>query len=159
MTPDRLHQLFEYRDGNLFWKVDRFPRKTAGQKAGSVAKHGYVHVCIDRKVYLAHRLIWLMQTGKQPDHIDHINGNRSDNRFENLRSCSQADNNKNQGLMCSNTSGSKGVSWYSPYKKWRVCVRSNGKQKNLGYFEDFELAELVAIEGREKFHGNFARHQ
>lgn len=157
-TCERLHELFEYKEGNLYWKRQRNHRARAGDVAGSRALHGYIHVCIDRKVYLAHRLIWLMAHGELPESIDHINGDRADNRLENLRSCTQAENNKNQKLAKTNKSGFKNVSWYAPYSKWRVTVRANGKQKNCGYYEDIELATLVAAEARDKYHGQFSRH-
>jgi hypothetical protein len=99
-----------------------------------------------------------MFTGEVPETVDHINGNRSDNRIENLRACSQADNNKNVRTSKVNKSGVKNVSWYAPYQKWRVALRVKGKQKCIGYYGDKELAALVAHEARNKYRGEFANH-
>ena len=114
---------------------------------------------IDHKSYSVHRLVWLMHHGVLPEFLDHINGNKLDNRIENLRPATKSQNNQNKRLYSNNTSGVKGVCWHKRIKKWQVNVRVNGKQKSFGFFDDIELAELVASEARNKLHGQFARHQ
>jgi hypothetical protein len=88
----------------------------------------------------AHRVIWKMVHGTEPECIDHINGVRDDNRICNLRSVTPEENAKNPGLSANNTSGSNGVYWYPRYGKWMASIRVNGKRKNLGYFAEKEAA-------------------
>lgn len=78
--------------------------------------------------------------------VDHINGDSLDNRSENLRAVTQKDNNKNRKLTTKNNSGVCGVSWNKDNNKWRVRIGLKGKQKHFGFFNDIELAELVAQE-------------
>ena len=158
LTAEKLHELFEYWDGNLYRKVAR-KMSPIGKRVGWVSNTGYLSVEIDHKSYSVHRLVWLMHHGVLPEFLDHINGNKLDNRIENLRPATKSQNNQNKRLYSNNTSGVKGVCWHKRIKKWQVNVRVNGKQKSFGFFDDIELAELVASEARNKLHGQFARHQ
>ena len=151
LTKDYLHQIFEYKDGELF-------RLKNGKKVGSNHIKGYKHTAIKGKKYLLHRLIYMMFNGYFPKEIDHINGNRLDSRIQNLRSVTGSQNQQNSKIRKDNKSGIKGVYWFKELKKWKIDIRFNGKRKYIGVFEDLELAELVAIEARDKYHGKFARH-
>ena len=91
-----------------------------------------MHGMINSKPYKAHRVIWKMVYGSDPHYIDHINGDRTDNRISNLRSVTKAQNNRNKRLRSDNKSGVTGVHWYNPRNKWRVDVRYNGKTKHIG---------------------------
>ena len=84
MTKEELHELFEYRDGNLYWKINRVTKKCIGKKAGSKCKNGYEHIQINYKYIYSHRAIFLYHHGYLPKILDHINGIRDDNRIENL---------------------------------------------------------------------------
>lgn len=88
--------LFEYRDGNLYWKTKTHPsvRIEVGDKAGGLDEDGYTIVCVNYKSYKAHRVIWEMFNGKIPKGkvVDHINNKKSDNRIENLQCITQAEN-------------------------------------------------------------------
>lgn len=149
VTQKRLHELFVYKDGYLIRN---------GKIAGSVSKRGYRCICVDNKIYKAHRLVYLYHHGYLPDQIDHVDKNPDNNRIENLRAATNGQNCMNRGIMRNNTSGAKGVFWCKDHKKWRVAVRVNKILKSFGRFEDFELAELVAIEARNKYHKEFANH-
>jgi hypothetical protein len=92
-----------------------------------------------------------------PKEIDHINGDRQDNRLENLREVTRSQNQLNKSLAKNNTSGTKGVSWHKKSKSWTVRLSVDKQSKNIGYFKDLELAELVAIEARNKYHGNYTK--
>jgi hypothetical protein len=157
ITQELTHRLFEYRDGELYWKVSVGSVK-AGAKAGTLKQPGYFKTRIDGKFYLNHRLIFLMHHGHLPEYLDHIDNNPSNNRIENLRAATLTENKYNSKLSKNNTSGVKGVSWYKAENNWRVKIYVNGKQKHFGYFEDLELADLVATMAREKYHGAFANH-
>lgn len=101
-----------------------------------------------------HRLI--MNTPQDMD-TDHINGNRLDNRCSNLRICTTKQNMANQGIRSNNTSGYKGVTFHKTTNKWVACIHIDGKNKNLGYFEDKEdAAEAYQIASLE-YHGEFSR--
>ena len=149
ITQQRLHELFRYADGELIRK---------GKVAGSVNKRGYKIICVDYVMYKAHRLVFLYHHGWLPDQVDHANGNKSDNRVENLRAADNSKNGMNRGMLRNNTSGAKGVFWDKTHKKWRVAIRFGSVLQSFGRFADFELAELVATMAREKYHGAFANH-
>lgn len=124
--------------------------------AGSVCKNGYLKIWINNKHYYAHRLAWLYNYGYMPDkEVDHINHNRADNRIDNLRLANRNQNSFNTSIRSDNTSGTKGISWYSRLNKWRVYIHANNKQKTFGYFDDLEFAKLVISEVRERYHGHY----
>ena len=160
ITQAQVIDCFEYRDGNLYWKRVAHPNKQylASKPAGSIHKTGYRHVTWMGKIHKAHRLIFLMHHGYLPEIIDHINGNKLDNRIENLREATVQQNNMNAKTKVTNKSGVKGVSWHPLGKKWMVRIMINGKDKYFGMYEDLEFAALVAQEARNKYHGAFARH-
>ncbi len=134
-----------------------FRNKKSGRKIGYV-NHEYVKIDIGCKSYSAHRLAWLYVYGEFPKlHLDHINGVKDDNRICNLRQATRFENLRNTGKNKRNTSGAKNVYYHKPTNKWQVRVSIDGKSKHLGLFDDFELADLVAIEARNKYHGEFAR--
>lgn len=158
MTQDDVKRIFFYKDGALYW---REPLKNAKVKVGDLA--GTVHkptkrvkIQYGKKIYFASRLIFLMFYGYLPKCVDHIDRDPTNNRIENLRAATVAQNQKNVGLRKDNTSGVKNVCWNKRNKKWGVQLSFNGKIRHFGTYANLELAELVAIEAREKFHGNFA---
>ena len=157
MTQEYAHSLFEYKDGGLYWKIRKAPHVKIGAKVGSPAINGYESVMVDGRNWRIHRLVFLMQYGYLPKNIDHINGNRTDNRIENLRAADDSQNAHNQVLRSNNVSGIKGVSWNNDRQKWAVRVNYN-KKTYQRYVQDLELAELVAIEMRSKLHGEYANH-
>lgn len=158
LTKEYLNELFEYRDGKLYWKVQKGCRGKIGAFAGTDNGKGYLKVQIDGVKHFVHRIVWIMHYGEAPKRLDHKDTNKLNNRIENLRPATGTENGLNRGAPKHNTSGIKGVSWHKKHGKWYVCMKVLGKQKFFGLFEDIELAELVAIEAREKYHGEFARH-
>lgn len=159
LTHARLTQLFHYDpDTGLFsWKISTAICVKVGGIAGSETERGYVRIMIGNKHYKAHRLAWFYVTGEWPsDQIDHINGNRSDNRFANLREASHAENVRNRGLQVNNTSGFKGVHFLKCTGRWRSYITVNSKKKHLGYFDTAEEAHAAYCKAAEKYHGEFA---
>ena len=157
-TPETLKQLFEYKDGNLYWRESN-GRAKAGSLAGcSTNSDKYIRVRINNKLHLIHRVIFFMHHGYSPKEIDHIKCDRTDNRIENLREATGGQNQKNRGKQKNNTSGYKNVTWHKTQKKWQVGMHFNKKFKLIGRFDDLELADLVAQEARNKYHGEFVRH-
>jgi hypothetical protein len=158
ITQDYVKQLFKYRDGELYWKNSPAHSVRIGQKAGTLKPTGYYQIKIKEKKYLNHRLIFLMYHGYLPKILDHIDGNRANNKIENLREVTLVQNQHNRKINKNNSSGVKGVSWRKLVNKWEVKICVNNKRKHLGFFADLELAELVAQEARNKYHGSFANH-
>jgi hypothetical protein len=109
------------------------------------------------KIWKVHRLIFVLHHGYLPKEIDHINGDRADNRIENLRAVTRSENQCNRSALTSNTSGYPGVSWHKKSQAWVVRVMKNGKSHLLGYFKELELAGLVAAEARAIYHNGFAK--
>jgi len=157
LSKEMLNELFEYRDGEIYYKVSR-SRNKAGEKAGTLCNKKYYRVKIDGKVYLNHRIIFMMHYGYLPKEIDHIDGNKLNNKIENLRPASHAENQWNTKKRKDSNANVKGVSWHKKNKMWNVKINCNNNRYNIGYFKDLELAELVAIEARNKYHGEFANH-
>lgn len=152
-------KVFEYKDGCLFWKEPTNPRRTpVGSMAGTVSKRGYIHIQYMNKIYKAHRLIYLMFIGKMFELLDHVNGVLTDNRIENLRPATIVQNQRNAAIRKDNSSGVKNVSWHKLIGKWGVQLSVNRKIKHFGYYDDLEMAELVAFEARTKYHKEFACH-
>lgn len=159
ITQQLVAECFEHRDGKLYWKKVAHPNKQylVGQEAGSIHKTGYRHVTWRGKIHKVHRLIFLLEYGCLPSEVDHINGDRQDNRIENLRAATRSENQCNRGAIASNTSGYPGVTWHKKSKAWVVRVMKNGKTVVQQYFQDLELAGLVATEARAKYHGKYAK--
>jgi hypothetical protein len=88
--------------------------------------------------------------------VDHVNGNRLDNRKTNLRKATRSQNVMNKGKLSNNKSGYKGVYWDSQTKKWRACIRVNGKLINLGRFQDKDEAALEYNKAAIFYHKEFA---
>jgi hypothetical protein len=157
ITKERLHELFEYRDGALYWKIRPAQVVQIGDRAGSaiVGSRRYRQVRIDRKNYSEHRLIYLMFNGSLPAVIDHIDCDPNNNRIENLRPCTNQENGRNRRGSCA--SGVKGVGWHKYRKQWVVQLNVNGKNTHFGYFTNIKEAERMAKFVRHLFHGEFAR--
>lgn len=158
VSQQLLHDLFTYKDGELYWKIAPCKSVNVNQKAGYYNKK-YYKIKIKNKTYSLHRLIYMMFYGYVPEFIDHIDNNPKNNRIENLRPATKQQNNSNTKLRMDSTSGVKGVNWHKKQQKWNVRVSVNGNRQNIGVYDDPELAELVAVMAREKYHGAFARHQ
>ena len=93
------------------------------------------------------------------DEIDHIDGNKSNNKIENLRAVKRSQNQWNAKIRKDSTSGVKGVLWHKRDCKWAASIRFHNKSKSLGCYDDLELAELVVQEARILYHGEYARNQ
>lgn len=126
----------------------------------SVNADGYRQGKILYAAYHAHRIAWLHYYGSWPnDQIDHIDGDRANNRISNLRAVSQAENNRNMKRFCTNTSGLVGVCWDESRGKWMARITVGSKYKHLGRFDDFNDAAKArkAAEIKYGFHENHGR--
>lgn len=145
-----------------FTRVERRGRWAKGSTVGSMHPKGYVWVCRmegGRNVnYMAHRLAWLWMTGEWPSlQIDHINGQRNDNRWSNLRLATAHQNQWNTGVRADNTSGFKGVTRPAGRTKWHAYINDRGKRRYIGSFHTAEEANEAATNARRAAHGEFAR--
>lgn len=174
---DYLRSIFTYNKdtGDLVWNsrpeshfknkqaytrfVNNFEGKIASRvHKGAGNKQSYIKLSIDSTDFYAHRVVWAIYYGEWPETIDHINGNGLDNRIENLRSVSMAENNRNAPVSSSNTSGVVGVSFDNTHRKWVASIGSNGKTRVIGRFKyksDAVAARKMAerIGGYHKNHG------
>lgn len=144
---------FGYKDGKLI-------RVSTGKETGTLNSNGYLVVRHQGKNYYAHRIIWEMGNGDIPDNmvIDHINGDRADNHFSNLRLCSFAQNAMNQTKK-SNLSGLKGVVWDRGHNKWRAQIKVNYKNIYLGLYESKEAAYEAYKNAANKYHGEYCNYE
>jgi hypothetical protein len=156
LTKDLLNEVFDYNGETLYWKISTKGHRV-GQEAGSVAS-GYYCVKFNNKLYKAHRLIYLMVHGVLPDLIDHVDGNPLNNKIENLRAATKAENGFNRKINKNSSTGVKGVSWDGQSKKYKARCWVNKKVHTLGLFNTIEEAAIVVKSARERLHGEFARH-
>lgn len=150
ISKEILHELFEYRDGLLFYK-------STGKEAKSLQYNGYIRVKINKICYLAHRIVFMMHHGYIPKSLDHKDGNKLNNSIENLRPATDSENNCNRKIHKNNKSGVKGVNWHKGNNKWCAVCSINGKQNLIGYFDNIEKAKIAVELFRKDHHGEFAR--
>ncbi|RUR48836.1 HNH endonuclease [Vreelandella populi] len=176
ITPLVLRQLLDYDkfSGHLTWR-ERPPElfstvgsfktwnaRFSGKRAGRVQTkdNSYRRRTVDvfGKGFLEHRLIWMLVTGHHPpEEIDHINGDGTDNRWENLRASSREENCHNMAMNTRNTSGVTGVGWNKRQKNWSAYCHLKGKYYSLGNFQEIDVAAMEVMEFRAE-HGFSARH-
>lgn len=158
LTQEKLKSILHYdpKTGVFTWRVRQAFNTHIGERAGNLCKvSGYWRIGLEGRHYKASRLAVLYMTGEWPKGIvDHKDRVRSNDVWENLRDVSYAVNNANMSKKSRQVGTNvPGVYWYANRKKWRVSVTWKGKQLSCGYYDDVELAELVATEARAKLYG------
>jgi hypothetical protein len=159
LTQERLKELLQYdpNTGVFTWLKPTSNRVKVGSIATTNSR-GYIIIGIDSVRYFAHRLAWLYMTGSMPkDVIDHIDGNPSNNRINNLREATQQQNLHNLRKSVKNTSGYKGVHFHKGTSKWRAVVTVDNKPKHLGLYLTPEEANIAYTSWCVQNRGNFAR--
>lgn len=155
LTQSRLKELLNYDpDTGVFaWLVKPSKRVNVGAIAGCLSIYGYRQIQIGGEQYFAHRLAWLYMTGDWPKHqLDHRNGLRDDNRWDNLREATNAENGQNLAIFSNNTSGFMGVSWDHKRQKWQASLMTNGHHKHLGRFDTPEAASAAYLAAKAEHH-------
>lgn len=128
-----------------------------GDIAGAIMPVGYRIISLRNQKWYAHRLAWMYVHGSLPDvEIDHINGNKDDNRIANLRAVTRKENGENLALRITNKSGFRGVYWMKSRNKWCANIRHNHQKIYLGLFDRLEDAAAVAKAARDKL---FTHHK
>jgi hypothetical protein len=169
-SKEVLDQVFRYdpKTGDLFWRVrpvtmftlgkttdrprsadhacNQWNSRWAGKLATSLKSDGYRYTHLNYRTLLAHRIAWKIMTGADPIEIDHIDGDRSNNRWTNLRNGTRSDNQRNTALK-SNTSGYHGVSFSKKQQKWTASIQ-------IGTFDSKE----AAVEARKKYEALLGYH-
>jgi hypothetical protein len=153
MTPERLKELVHYcPDTGIFtWAKTRRGCRL-GDTVGCRMKHGYIGIRLDDTLYLAHRLVWLYVHGNWPaDQIDHIDGNRANNKLANLREVTNMENAQNtRNPRPNNKSGFLGVR--KENSKWLAEIKVNYKPTRIGLFDTPEEAHQAYILTKRELH-------
>ena len=155
ITQDRVRELLTYdKDtGVLTNRIKRNSRARAGDVAGHLNNVGYLNIWLDGSCYLAHRLAWLYVTGEWPTMIDHKDRNRSNNAWNNLRSCSGSQNCANKKTM--SRYGYKGVC-RTGANSWQAQLKSKGRRYVIGGFSTPQEAHEAYMNLAVKVYGEFA---
>lgn len=159
ITINRLKYWWHYdpETGIFTRKVSRNSGK-AGSCPTAVNSRGYVTIGADGKVYQAHRLAWFYMTGDWPtNQIDHRDGDKTNNKWMNLRNATPSQNTMNMKKRPGSKSVLKGASWSKCHKKWHARIRVNHKELHLGFFDCLAAAHLSYVVAADKYFGEFAR--
>ena len=165
-----IRQCLRYEDGRLFWlgrprnhfRTDRawnswnaaWSNKEAGCLSGEKHKPRWL-VRTGGYYLLRYQIVWAIHRDEWCDLIDHENRDQLDDRIVNLRAATHSQNHANSNLQKNNTSGYKGVSWYSSRGKWEAYIKVNGKRLRLGYFDDVLAARDAYVAAAKKHFGEF----
>jgi len=154
-TQELVKKHIRYEDGKLYW-IDFSIRPTAKKDPiGYKCKSGYVLMKFMKKTTTVHRIVFLYHHGYLPKCIDHINGDKSDNRIENLRDATHCQNMMNIGKRSLNRSGYKGVSFHKKSNKWIAQIKQNKKHFYLGLFENPKEAYEAYCSKASELHGKY----
>lgn len=173
-SPETLRQLLRYEPetGKLFWiardsrwfKTDGWrdawnTRWAKAEAFSSISNNGYRVGHVLSEKYQAHQVAWVIYYGEWPNIIDHIDGDKLNNKIDNLRNVDAATNHRNRVISKVNISGAAGVGWVHKAGKWVARIRENGKTTTLGAFVDYEdaVAARKAAEIRLGYHANHGR--
>lgn len=158
LTAEQLRDRFDYNKetGVFTWRNNPVKRgyRKEGTPTGTLNAMGYIVIGINYKLHHAHRLAWLYVHGEWPkNNIDHIDGNPSNNRLDNLREATQGQNMQNQSKPQSrNKSGCLGVHWCIRDHKWIAKIGFDGRQKFIGRFDTPELAHQAYLAVKSQVH-------
>jgi HNH endonuclease len=165
VTKAEVDALLSYdpASGVLRWRVDLLwgengdhVRIKAGTVAGRIISTGHRVICINRKDYLAHHIVWMIMNGEWPSRLDHRNRKPDDNRWDNLRKATQKQNTWNRSRPKNNTSGQMGVCFLKSRDKFRSSIEVDGRKIYLGEHDSYEEAKSVRLAAEAKYFGEFA---
>jgi hypothetical protein len=165
LTAKQLRAKLDYdlETGRFTWKwrplaTHGWNTRYAGTTAGALKPNGYIQILLQTRLHLAHRLAYLWMTGEWPDgEIDHRDGNRANNAWNNLRPASSSQQRMNATRRADNTSGFKGVCWEPRRGYWYFEIRAGGKRQIFPNYATAEEAHKARTEAARRLHGTFAR--
>lgn len=155
---EKFREVFEYIDGQIYWKITKGSRAKKGNKAGKLRKDGYYDVGLDGKYYLVHRVIFALIHGYLPEVVDHIDRNPKNNLIVNLRPATYTNNSWNSGISANNSTGVKGVRKTTRNNKYEARIAANNQTYQVGTFDSLEEAELAIQNFRIEKHTDYACH-
>lgn len=145
ITYEKAHELFYYKDGILYNKINRGYPASKDKPAGSLKPTGYIQIKVNGKLYLSHRIIWLMHHNEWPTkEIDHIDRNKQNNKIENLRYVTRQQNQFNRY--------NKGYTFKEKLNKFEAKIGINKKTIYLGLFDTEEEAHNAYLKAKEEYH-------
>lgn len=154
ITANYVRERLDYDPATgVFWR--KAPSPAAGRVISYVQSRGYIQISLGKRRFLGHRLAWLLVYGRWPvAEIDHINGDRTDNRIANLREATRQSNQENQRRAPSHnrSSGLLGASWSKKQKRWQSYIGVNGKKRGLGYYATPEEAHEAYLTAKRQLH-------
>jgi HNH endonuclease len=163
LTSERLHEVLHYdpETGGWRWLVNRGRTARAGDVAGAINDHGRRYIGVDGRKYKATRLAVLYMTGEWPKgEVDHRDLDRGNDRWENLRDATHAQNVQNRPAQKNSYTGFKGVNFYEingrPYA-WRVKIDANGICRRAYCYGTLSEAAALYEQWARELHGEFAR--
>ncbi len=158
LTHKRLREVLNYDPltGIFTWcgsKPGSQGRTVAGSTSGT-----YVRITVDDVSYRAHRLAWFWMTGSWPkEFMDHVDLNKHNNAWSNLREATKSQNHANRPALSTNKSGIKGA-YFDPVRRdWQSAIRKDGKTVALGHFRTANEAHAAYCSAAKKLFGEFAR--
>lgn len=140
-------------------ETGEFSKVNGGDVRTRLDPKGYLRISVTgvASAAIAHRIAWLLHTGSLPNtHIDHIDGDKLNNKFSNLRACTHIQNQHNQPKRRNNKSGYKGVCWMKSSKRWHAQICCNSKIRHLGLFHDKVEAAKAYDRAALELHGDFS---
>lgn len=156
ITKELLNELFDYKDGILYWKIARSNAAKIGNKASKNYKGtDYYKVSISKLSYRNSRLIFFLFNNYFPEQVDHIDRSRLNDRIDNLRAATREENCRNCSPSKNKLSQYLGV-FFKEGKYWTAAINVNRKQIHLGHFQTEELAALAYNRAAVKHFGEFA---
>ena len=156
ITRVQVRTLFDYHDGHLIRRTGRGKVFKIGDRFGHVTSVGYVHGRISKKRFYEHQLVWLWIHGTLPTHLDHINGDKQDNRIENLREASAHENQCNRpGRRIKKYGCFKGVNWHRTRHYWCIVIGDHGRLREIARcdceYDGATIYNFAALEHHKSF--------
>lgn len=153
LTNERLKELVSYeKETGNFFRIVSVANIKCGLVIAKPSKNGYLRMHIDGYLYYLHRLAWFYEHNEWPIAIDHIDGDKTNNKIQNLRSATYGQNLQNISKKTKAISGFKGAYFHEKTKNWQAKIMVNRKTKSLGYFKTPEEAHQAYINGKKTFH-------